>query len=133
MTSYAHDLLYTCHEGAHKPCPPKPAAKKPDPAPKPFKQAQLTSRISMKTIDTSDALYKQEAVAPELTPENAVGRFILAPPSVWPDHTSDNTGGFVGRIEKCLKQAQQPTTIKFKDGRFNFAFATVKKDFKTLT
>ena len=107
--------------------------KRKPPAAAPLKQTTLKSRISMKMISKSDALFLQEAVAPELTPDNAVGRFVLAPPSLWPDHGSEDTGGFVGKVHKCLRTAGQPTTIKFEDGSFSFSFAYVKSQFKTLS
>ena len=120
-------------EGAHRPTPvplPKPPPPPPD---KTVKQAKIAPRIALTTVDKSHALFVQEAVAPALTPDNAAGRFVLAPPSLWPAHATESTGGFVGKVMKCLKTGEQATSIRFKDGRFDFAFASVLQGFKPLS
>ena len=80
-----------------------------------------------------DTLCTQDAAGPELTQVNAAGRFVLAPASLWPEHASEDTGGYIGKIEKCLKTAQQPTSIKLKDATATFSFAYVKAEFKMLS
>ena len=61
------------------------------------------------------------AVEPPITRENVVGRFLLAPPSLWPGVSA---GGW---CVKVMKSTTKPdvTTVKFNDSTVTFSFAVV--------
>lgn len=75
----------------------------------------------------------QAPAPPELTVENAPGRYVLAPASVFGCDNKE-LGGWVGKIEKVTpRNKDKPTYIKFHDKGVHFAFAFVAETFKPLT
>ena len=78
--------------------------------------------ISIKALGEDDPrLRTKPAVEPAITRENVVGRFLLAPPSLWPGVSA---GGW---CVKVMKSTTKPdvTTVKFNDSTVTFSFAVV--------
>ena len=106
---------------ASSPQPTRPPAKMMQTKLKPLKPHEITTR---------DPLYSCEAVGDELTRQNAAGRFVLAPPSLWPDTAMPESGGFIGKIAKVSRGT---VDINFSDGKGRCSWADVVSTFKPLT
>ena len=92
------------------PSPPKPPIKK-----KATVQTKLKPlKLRPCEIHKSDPLFSQVAVEPELSKENAGGRFVLAPASQWPQLAQADSGGFIGKFLKVVHSSAQ---LQFADGK----------------
>ena len=88
--------------------PPPP----PRPPPKPLRQTTLQPKLKLCELKLDAPEVKAEAVAPPLTLENAVQRFIFVPAEQF---EATGIGGWVARIQKVTKNRYQTTEIMFKD------------------
>ena len=78
--------------------------------------------ISIKAPGEDDPrLHTKPAVEPAITRENVVGRFLLAPPWLWPGVSA---GGWCVKVTKSTIKPDI-TAVKFNDSTVNFSFAEV--------
>jgi hypothetical protein len=100
------------------------------PPPKKLKQATIKFKICPKEITTADAtaLYASLPSLPDLTAQNAHGRFVVAPPAMWPDDACPDSAGFMGKITKSVTVRGQGVvlTIKFKDKTQHMSLSAVQ-------
>ena len=94
-------------------------------------QSKLKFKVKLGELTNTDKLYIDDAVQPMVDEANGVGRFVLAPPTLWPDAAQPDSGGFVGKIVKIDKRAGK-AALQFIDGKFHFDFNTVLT-FKALS
>lgn len=104
---------------------PPPAA-----APKTYRQSLLQPRVTLRECFAGDPLITQKAVEPPLTGANGAGRFVFTPAHIF---GVDDAIGWIGRIVKVSRDANQTTKIKYHDKVHYFKFAFVVAEFKTLT
>jgi hypothetical protein len=97
-----------------------------------LKQATIKFKICPKEITTADAtaLYASLPSLPDLTAQNAHGRFVVAPPAMWPDDACPDSAGFMGKITKSVTVRGQGVvlTIKFKDKTQHMSLSAVQPD-----
>ena len=79
---------------------------------KPKKQTKIALKLKPREILITDALFTAPAVDPPLSKENAGGRFLLAPASLYPTEAQPESGGWV---TKALSVAGTTMRLKFHD------------------
>ena len=89
----------------------------------------LKSKFKTSILLKDSPIISQEPADPPLTEENAGGRFVYVPPSVFP--TVEGQGGWVAKIRSVNKN-NKITELQFHDGRQHFKFSQVLKEFKPL-
>ena len=90
---------------------------------------KLTPKLKTSIVPKGSEIISQEPVDPPLTEQNAGGRFVYVPPSVFP--TVDGEGGWIAKIRSVNKN-NKITELQFHDGRQHFKFEQVVKEFKPL-
>ena len=77
--------------------------------------------VSIKALGEDDPLHAKPAVEPPITRENVVGRFLLAPPWLWPGVSA---GGWCVKVTKSTIKPDI-TAVKFNESTVDFSFAEV--------
>ena len=95
-------------------------ANKKERAPQPTKaaKAKVQTQSKLPMLKTGEILRSSDwftapPTEPELTRVNAGGRFVLAPPDMWPEYAQENSGGFVGKVCRVQYSSAQ---VRFHDG-----------------
>ena len=121
---------------AHDPCPQRKQDSSDDEAPasdsrpktKPHKRARARPKFTCRQVDIQDQM-DLTAKGPALTPQNAVGRFVFVPASVYQVDDPEIVG-FIGCIVK-VDNAKR-TSIKFHDKTDYFSFEFASATFTPL-
>jgi hypothetical protein len=101
-----------------------------------MKQTKLSlGPIKLCELSETDAILAAPAVEPVLTAKNAGSRFVHVPASQF---DATGIGGWIAKITKVARNADQTTTLRFKDAdgaqeTHYFKFAHVVATFKLLS
>ena len=90
---------------------------------------KLTPKLKTSILPKDSPIISQEPFDPPLTEQNAGGRFVYVPPSVFP--TIDGQGGWIAKI-RSVNKSNKITELQFHDGRQHFKFDQVLEHFKPL-